>query len=43
LFIAMTARDDGRRSVDGRRACVAGALLLIFFAVFGALIFSGSA
>ncbi|MBL8951552.1 MAG: MarC family protein [Myxococcaceae bacterium] len=40
LFLAMTARDsrDKVRSM-ALRACVAGALLLFFFAFFGALIF----
>jgi multiple antibiotic resistance protein len=40
LFIAMTARDS-RKKVKSMalRACVAGALLLFFFAFFGALIF----
>lgn len=40
LFLAMTARDS-REKVKSMalRACVAGALLLFFFAFFGALIF----
>ncbi len=40
LFLAMTARDsrDKTRSM-ALRACVAGALLLFFFAFFGAVIF----
>jgi multiple antibiotic resistance protein len=40
LFIAMTARDDRAKVLSmARRACLAGALLLVFFAFFGALIF----
>jgi len=40
LFIAMTARDKRAKVLSmARRASIAGALLLIFFAFFGALIF----
>src|SRR6185436_420418 len=40
LFIAMTARDSRQKQLSmALRACVAGALLLFFFAFFGALIF----
>jgi multiple antibiotic resistance protein len=40
LFLAMTARDDRAKILSmARRASIAGALLLIFFAFFGALIF----
>jgi multiple antibiotic resistance protein len=40
LFLAMTARDDRAKVLSmARRACLAGAILLVFFAFFGALIF----
>jgi multiple antibiotic resistance protein len=40
LFLAMTARDSRAKTLSmARRACIAGALLLFFFAFFGALIF----
>jgi len=40
LFLAMTVRDSREKVVSmARRASIAGALLLIFFAFFGALIF----
>ena len=40
LFIAMTARDDRAKQLSmARRASIFGALLLIFFAFFGALLF----
>jgi multiple antibiotic resistance protein len=40
LFLAMTARDDRAKVLSmARRACLAGAVLLVFFAFFGALIF----
>lgn len=40
LFIAMTARDDRAKVLSmAKRACIAGAALLVFFAFFGAVIF----
>src|SRR5258706_14215912 len=40
LYIAMSARDPRKKMLSmARRACIAGALLLFFFAFFGALIF----
>ncbi len=40
LFLSMTARDSEEKARSmARRACVAGALLLIFFALFGQVVF----